>query len=98
MNEKNKSQNDMLLILGKHMSGMWKIKGIKQLDKPPILKGMIKKNIMQIACKVTKYKQIIPEFIKAKGHIKESLITKEQKKAQKPTIILKKKYKLAISI
>ncbi len=44
--EKNSSQNERLLILGRHISATWKHKGIKRLDKPPILKGITKKKII----------------------------------------------------
>jgi len=44
--EKNNNQKDKLFIRGRHISAKWKHKGIKRLERPPILKGMTKKNII----------------------------------------------------
>lgn len=44
--EKKSIQKERLLILGKHISATWKHNGINKLDKPPILKGITKKNII----------------------------------------------------
>ena len=49
-----RSQNDMLFIRGKAMSGAPIISGTNQLPKPPIIAGMTMKKIMIIPCAETK--------------------------------------------
>ena len=44
--EKNKSQKERLFIRGRHMSATWKHRGMSKFDRPPILKGITKKNII----------------------------------------------------
>jgi hypothetical protein len=53
-NEATSSQNDMLLSLGKAMSGAPIINGTNQLPNPPIIAGMTMKKIMIRACEVKK--------------------------------------------
>jgi len=49
-----KSQKEKLFIRGKLMSADWQKSGINQLPKPPIKKGIIKKNTITTPCLVTK--------------------------------------------
>lgn len=51
--EGGKSQNLMLFIRGKAMSGAPIIRGTSQFPKPPIIMGMTIKKIMIKACAVT---------------------------------------------
>ncbi len=46
VNEKGSSQNEMLFIRGKAMSGAPIISGTNQLPNPPISVGMTRKNTM----------------------------------------------------
>jgi hypothetical protein len=51
--EGGKSQNLMLFIRGKAISGAPSISGTNQFPKPPIIIGMTIKKIMMNACAVT---------------------------------------------
>ena len=51
--EGGRSQNLMLFIRGKAMSGLPSIRGTSQFPKPPIIMGMTMKKIMTKACAVT---------------------------------------------
>ena len=51
-NEAGSSQNEMLFIRGKAMSGAPIISGTNQLPKPPISAGMTTKKIMMTPCAV----------------------------------------------
>lgn len=52
--EGGKSQNLILFIRGKVMSGAESIRGISQFPSPPIKTGMTRKKIMRNAWAVTK--------------------------------------------
>ena len=52
-NEAGNSQNEMLFMRGKAMSGAPIISGTIQLPKPPIIAGMTMKKIMISPCAVT---------------------------------------------
>ena len=51
--EAGSSQNEMLFMRGKAMSGAPIISGTNQLPKPPIIAGMTMKKIMIRPCAVT---------------------------------------------
>jgi len=51
--EGGRSQNLMLFIRGKAMSGRASIRGTNQFPNPPIITGITKKKIMRKACAVT---------------------------------------------
>ena len=53
MNDAGSSQNADLFMRGNAMSGAPIISGTNQLPKPPIIAGMIRKNIMMRPCAVT---------------------------------------------
>jgi hypothetical protein len=52
-NEAGSSQNEMLFMRGKAMSGAPIISGTNQLPNPPIIAGMTMKKIMIRPCEVT---------------------------------------------
>src|SRR5882672_2099548 len=61
--EAGSSQNEMLFMRGKAMSGAPIISGTNQLPKPPIMAGMTMKNTMIRPCPVMSTFQAWPEWI-----------------------------------
>ena len=97
--ENGSSQNEMLFMRGKAMSGAPIISGTSQLPKPPIIAGMIMKNTMIRPWPVTKTLKVCGSVkICRPGYISSARIIIERKPPTQPAQIANTRYIVPMSL